>query len=56
MCGVFKFEGWKGMHKWNKAGVDDLGGLMTHRSLWTAGGIIMAMRLLSLSSACKWVQ
>lgn len=24
MCGVFKFEGWKGMHKWNKAGVDDL--------------------------------
>ena len=24
MCGVFKFEGWKGMHKWKKAGVDDL--------------------------------
>lgn len=24
MCGVFKFQRWKGMHKWKKAGVDDL--------------------------------
>jgi hypothetical protein len=24
MCGVFKFEGWKGMHRWKEAGVDDL--------------------------------
>uniref|UniRef100_A0ACD5UUW9 Uncharacterized protein n=1 Tax=Avena sativa TaxID=4498 RepID=A0ACD5UUW9_AVESA len=24
MCGVFKFEGWRGKHKWKKAGVDDL--------------------------------
>ncbi|KAL6844546.1 hypothetical protein ACP4OV_026219 [Aristida adscensionis] len=24
MCGVFKFEGWRGMHKWKKAVVDDL--------------------------------
>ncbi|XP_051150092.1 APO protein 4, mitochondrial [Andrographis paniculata] len=24
MCGVFKFEGWRGKHSWQKAGVDDL--------------------------------
>ncbi|CAM0902508.1 unnamed protein product [Alopecurus aequalis] len=24
MCGVFKFEGWRGKHKWKNAGVDDL--------------------------------
>lgn len=24
MCGVFKFEGWRGKHKWKKAGVEDL--------------------------------
>lgn len=24
MCGVFKFEGWRGKHKWKKADVDDL--------------------------------
>ncbi|KAG8042778.1 hypothetical protein GUJ93_ZPchr0328g33303 [Zizania palustris] len=24
MCGVFKYEGWRGKHKWKAAGVDDL--------------------------------
>lgn len=24
VCGVFKFEGWRGTHYWKKAGVDDL--------------------------------